>query len=53
MQNNKERKTMAKEEVEVKLALSNSAYKTTCKVLSIFAKIGEVLFIITAIGQGK
>lgn len=49
MQNNKERKTMAKEEVEVKLALSNSAYKTTCKVLSIFAKIGEVLFIIAAI----
>ena len=40
---------MPRKEKEVNMILSGKACKMTCKILSIFAKIGEVLFIIAAI----
>ena len=40
---------MPKKEKEVNMILSGKACKLTCKIVSIFAKIAEVLFIVAAV----
>ncbi len=40
---------MPKQETEIKMALSGKACKTTCKVISILAKISEIFLIIGAV----